>query len=328
MKLFLREQVPLLIFTIVQLFVVLLVFWFDGYNRLSTALYAVFLGVCMLIVFLVYRFLSHRAFYKRLSHPPAMLNETIEPFESTPLPTALHELLTAQYGHYASQLKSWEHKHQKHVTFMNHWVHQMKTPLSVIELITDDGDDPRLESISEEADRIRQGLEMVLYMARLETFEQDFHVDQVSLKELVNEVIHINKRLFIRSYVYPEIHVDAIFSVNTDAKWLRFILQQLVSNAIKYSEGSRENVTVSVSSQGRAVILEIRDRGVGIPASDIARVCNPFFTGENGRAFKESTGMGLYLVKEVLDKLNHEFQIESVVGKGTTVRVIFPYAAE
>ncbi|MGN7384926.1 Sensor histidine kinase graS [Chlamydia abortus] len=327
MRLFLREHLPLIGFTIVQLFVVLLVYWFDGYDHLSTALYAVFLGLFLLTGYLVFRYYSHRRFYERLSSPETSLSESIQELDSAPVPEALGQLLNSLYRNYQQQLKTWERKQQNHLTFMNQWVHQMKTPLSVIELIIQNEEDPRLESISEETDRMRAGLEMVLYMARLETFEQDFHVDKVSLREIVNDVIGENKRLFIRSYVYPEIQVDSRFIVETDAKWLRFILQQLLSNAIKYSAGSREKITVAASSEGRAVHLEIRDRGVGIPASDLSRVFYPFYTGENGRLFKESTGMGLYLVKQVVDKLNHEIDIRSETGRGTTVRITFPHAS-
>lgn len=327
MRLFLREQFPLVCFTVIQLFVVLLVYWFDGYNDLWTALYAIFLGIVLLFGYLAFRYITHRKMYDRLTKPIQGLDESIQELGAAPLPAQLNELLHAQYKFYQQQLKKWERKQQDHLTFMNQWVHQMKTPLSVIELITQDGGDSRLESISEETDRLREGLEMVLYMARLETFEQDFHVDKVSLREVVNEVILENKRLFIRNYVYPEIQVESDITVETDAKWLRFILQQLLFNAIKYSAGSKEKIIVSAASQGRSVILEVRDRGVGIPRSDLSRVFQPFYTGENGRVFKESTGMGLYLVKQVIEKLNHDIRIESEVDKGTTVRIEYPYAA-
>lgn len=173
---------------------------------------------------------------------------------------------------------------------------------------------------------MKYGLEMVLYMARLETFEQDFYVERVSLEDIVQEVIHENKRLFIRSYVYPEVKVNQHFAVETDRKWFRFILNQVISNAIKYSAGSRKNVTIVALARELSVILEIQDCGVGISKEDLPRVFRPFYTGENGRKFKESTGMGLYLVKNIIERLDHKIEIESEVGKGTKVRIIFPYA--
>ncbi|NKI23137.1 HAMP domain-containing histidine kinase [Paenibacillus dendritiformis] len=326
MKLFWREHLPLAGFTCLQLLLVLLVFWYDGYDRPLTAAYALFLGLFVFALYLGYRYATHRLMYKRLTDPPASLTSTIQLADAAPLSRAVDETIDHQYRYYQQQLKVWERKQQEHLAFMNQWVHQMKTPLSVIELITQDAEDPKLASISEEADQMKRGLEMVLYMARLETFEHDFHVEKKSLRDIVHEVVHENKRYFIRSYVYPDIQIDPELTVETDVKWLRFVLQQIVTNAIKYSAGSRTKVTATAYTEGRAVVLEVTDRGAGIPKQDVKRVFQPFFTGENGRKYKESTGMGLYLAKEIIGKLNHEIELESEEGQGTTVRIIFPFA--
>ncbi|EOO26192.1 two-component sensor kinase yxdK [Bacillus cereus VD133] len=322
MCLFVKDHIPFICFFVIQSFVTLLIYWLDGYTHLLTALYSIFLGVCFLIGYLIYRYYRHRRFYETLSHLPKTLNESLKELDSSPVSIALQEVLEKQYSHCQQILKTWEHRNEEHFTFLNQWVHQMKTPLSVIELITQDTDDERLESISEEVDRMRIGLEMVLYMARLETFEQDFYVERVSLRKVVNEVIHENKRFFIRSYVYPKVKMEQDFTVETDRKWLRFILNQIVSNAIKYSKGSRENITISSFTNNGTLIIEIRDCGVGIPKADLPRVFQPFYTGENGRKFKESTGMGLYLVRSIIKKLGHDIEIESEIGVGTTVRIV------
>ncbi|PFA86232.1 sensor histidine kinase [Bacillus cereus] len=324
MKIFLKEHIPLICYTVIQLFLILFIYWMDGYPHILTALYSVFLGTMLLVAYLIYRYFSHRSFYEHLSNPLITLYESKKNKDVTPLSIALDTLLQTQNKHYQDQLKKWERKQVEQMTFMNQWVHQMKTPLSVIELITQDADDDRFDSINEETERIKKGLEMVLYVARLETFEQDFMVERVSLLKMIDSAIHENKRYFIRSDVYPEVTVDSNLIVETDKKWFRFILNQLLSNAIKYSAGSKEKITISAYINGRAVILEVKDRGVGIIASDLPRVFRPFYTGENGREFKESTGMGLYLVKEVCEKINHEIELESEVDKGTTVRIVFP----
>ncbi|PHC35855.1 hypothetical protein COF09_30600 [Bacillus toyonensis] len=116
------------------------------------------------------------------------------------------------------------------------------------------------------------------------------------------------------------------YTVESDRKWLRFIVNQILSNAIKYSAGSRGNITIAVFEKDKSVVLEIQDYGVGIPKEDLPRVFRPFYTGENGRKFKESTGMGLYLVKNIIARLSHKIEIESEFEKGTKVRIIFPYA--
>ncbi|MGD6832897.1 sensor histidine kinase [Sutcliffiella halmapala] len=327
MKLFLRSHIMLIGFLLVQLAVVLMVFWFDGYDHLGIALYAAFLGILIMSVYLTVQYLTLREFYRRLSEPGVDIFETPGQAGSAVLSRALDELLDHQYRKSRQQMRNWEREQAERIEFMNQWVHQMKTPLSVIELLTQESDNEEMDSISEEAERIRKGLEMVLYMSRLETFEQDFHVEQVELHKTVDEVVTDYKRLFIRSQVYPENLVDAGLTVETDAKWLRFILQQLLSNAIKFSAGSHQTVRISAFQYDRSIVLEVKDRGVGIPKQDIDRVFRPFFTGENGRSFKESTGMGLYLVQKVVQKLNHQIHIESGVGNGTTVHITFPYAS-
>ncbi|MBH5317498.1 sensor histidine kinase [Paenibacillus sp. GSMTC-2017] len=326
MKLFFREHIPLILLTLVQLTVVTTVFYLDGYRNWTVAAYAISLGICVFVVYLIYRYISHRKFYQLLSKKEFKLEESYQLGEQSPLPVSVNELLQSQYRHYENAMVEGERNWQNHITFMNQWVHQMKTPLSVLELMLQEDDEPRNESMLEETERLRTGLEMILYMARLETFEHDFVVDKVVLRELANEVILENKRLFIRNYVYPRIEIEKDLIVETDRKWLRFILLQLISNAVKFASGTETQITIAAYANDRGVYLEVRDQGVGIPSSDMKRIFQPFFTGENGRRFKESSGMGLYIAKTVMDKMNQGIEAESEVGRSTVIRLIFPYA--
>lgn len=326
MKLFLREHIPLIVTIIMQLIVVVMVYWLDGYNHVLTAVYSIFLGVCFFMGYLVYRYYSHRQYYAKLTSPSKTLQESLQIMDYTPISIAFRHVLEVQYNQYQAELKAWEHKHKEHLVFMNQWVHQMKTPISVVELITQEEYSETFESIAEEMDRMKYGLEMVLHMARLEAFEQDFCVEKISLQTLVQDLIHENKRLFIRNYVYPKMKIIQEYTVETDRKWLRFVINQILSNAIKYAAGSRTGITIGIFQEERSVILEIQDHGIGIPKEDLPRVFHPFYTGENGRRFKESTGMGLHLVKKIIERLNHKIEIKSEIKKGTQVRIIFPHA--
>ncbi|MBE7103666.1 HAMP domain-containing histidine kinase [Bacillus cereus] len=322
-KLFIRDHIPLICFTAIQLLAIFLVYWFDGHNHITTALYAMFLGAFFMVSYLLFRYFTHRSFYERLANPMQSLDESVQKSDFAVLSTALQDLLDTQYRHYQNQLQLQERKNNDHLTFMNQWIHQMKTPLSVIELITQDEVDSRFESINEETDRLKKGLEMALYVARLEAFTQDFYVERVQLHQIVNDSVHEHKRFFIRNFVYPELEIDKGITVESDAKWLQFLIGQIISNAIKYSSGSREKIKVKTCREGNTVVLEIADSGVGIPKQDLPRVFKPFFTGENGRDFKESTGMGLYLVYEITKQLGHSVEIHSEVGNGTVVRIKF-----
>ena len=203
----------------------------------------------------------------------------------------------------------------------------MKTPLSVISLLTQNEDDTRLKGIGEETERLQKGLSMALYAARLDTFERDFSVKPIHLYAIILEVLKDNKRLFIRNAVYPEVTVDQDVFVLSDEKWLAFSLDQLITNAVKYSAGGHSKISLSTSLQEGSVELTIRDSGIGIPPQDLPRIFEPSFTGENGRISRQSTGMGLYLVSEACRELQHPLRVESTVGKGTAVSLIFVSSA-
>ncbi len=323
MRLFWQEHKLFILVQIVVLFGVLGIYWLDGYHRLLPALYSVFLGLFLTAAYLAYHYVSRRRFYRLLSYPLQQPEDVLQR-DLTPIGEALQELLRAQYRYYQQQLDQNRHEQREHLTFMDQWVHQMKTPLSVIELTVQQVDEPEFASIREEAEQMRANLNMVLYMARLRNFQQDFHVKPVSLSRLMSEVVHEHKRSFIRSGVYPDVQDESgELIVETDEKWLFFMLTQLVNNAVKYSSGNGKRVHITTRITDGKAIAEVRDHGVGIPAHDIRRVFDPFFTGENGRHFRESTGMGLYLTREAAKRLGHEIKLESVPGEGTTVYIIF-----
>lgn len=168
---------------------------------------------------------------------------------------------------------------------------------------------------------------MALYMARLNNFHEDFHVETISLKDTVTKNINGLKELFIRNGVFPVLEVHSDLKVASDAKWLKFIIYQLMTNAVRYSGERGKKVFLSAYRNGKDIILEVRDEGVGIPQEDIRRVFEPFYTGKNGRTFGESTGMGLYIVSKICDYLGHSVKLDSEVGKGTTIKIIFHNAA-
>lgn len=323
MRLFIRDHAPLVAIQIVQLSAIFLVLRLDGYRNAATALYALFLAAALLTGYLVFRYASLRGFYRRLSDPLESLDASVSHSGYAPLAEAADELLKEQYRRYMERLKDYEQKQREHLSFMNQWAHQMKTPLSVIHLTAQDRDDPRLVSILEEADRLERGLETVLAAARLDSFDRDFRVEQTILRKIAEKAIHEHKRLFIRRRVYPALDIDPALRVQSDPKWLAFALGQLVNNAIKYSDKPNASVTVAARMDGASTVLEVRDEGVGIPPQDLKRVFQPSFTGENGRTFHESTGMGLYLAHEICSRLGHAIEIESAPGAGTTVRIRF-----
>ncbi|WP_449537373.1 sensor histidine kinase [Ferdinandcohnia sp. Marseille-Q9671] len=324
MRLFFKEYSLLIIVQAVQMLVILSIFWFDGYRDIHLFFYVIFLNFFILGCYLLYYYLSRRKLYQRLNQPLESLDDSFQKTDDTPVSIAFDQVLRNQYKLFQSQLESVEKEQEEHRKFMDQWVHQMKTPLSVIELTAQNLDEPESSSIREETERMQTGLNTVLYIARLKTIEQDFHIKPVNLAKLVDEVNGENKRFYIRNKVYPKLEVEKEgLTVETDEKWLFFILSQLINNAVKYSSGTSNRIVISIYERGKEAILEVKDFGIGIPDADQRRIFDPFYTGENGRKFRESTGMGLYLTKETLDTLGHRIEMESEFGKGTTFRIIF-----
>ena len=323
MKLFFREQFALIFFYILQLVVITVIYWLDGYHHLKISLYAAFLSGCLLVGYLFFRYITNRSFYQRLEEPLTSMEDFTSIVQKSPLAEGLQQLLKSQFRHYKTDLHNYKYKLEGHIQFINQWVHQMKTPLSVIHLMVQDEDDPRFHAIGDELDRLKKGLDMVLYTARLDTFERDFYVETLDLQTVVRSVTSSQKRLFIRKKVFPLIQMDGDLSVVSDEKWLSFVITQVMTNAIRYTVEENRKIYFKGFTRGINTVLEIRDEGVGIPLSDLPRVFDPYFTGENGRNFQESTGMGLHLVKQICQKLGHRLEIESIINQGTTVRIVF-----
>lgn len=321
MKLFLRSHAVLILLFLLQGLFVFFYYWFAGLHSFSHLFYI--LGVQLLILagYLAYRWYKDRGVYHWLSSGQ----------EGTDIPYLGSSVFCLEL--YEKQMELVRLQHQKlheteakldaRVTYMNQWVHQVKTPLSVINLIIQEEDEPVFEQIKKEVRQIEFGLETLLYSSRLDLFERDFKIEAVSLSELLQSVIQSYKRFFIQYRVYPKMNVCDDHQIYTDAKWLKFAIGQVVTNAVKYSAGKSDRLELNVFRDEDRTVLEVKDYGVGIPSQDIKRVFDPYYTGENGRRFQESTGIGLHLVKEITDKLNHTVDISSSPGEGTSVRFLF-----
>ncbi|MWV43110.1 sensor histidine kinase [Paenibacillus sp. HJL G12] len=326
MKLFLREQLPLILFYTGQVILVSLWYWVAAEEHtVSAVVYGALLGLVMLLLYLAYRYYSQRRLYARLESPLGEMDQSLNELGEAPLAEALSDLLRNQFQLYKNELYGTQQKLENHAAFINRWVHQMKTPVSVIQLSLQDLDleDEVSEGMQEEIDRLKKGLEMALYTSRLDKFEQDFKVEGIHLRDAVENAVAENRQWFIRKQVYPEISIAIDMSVISDAKWLAFMLGQVIVNAVNYSESPGKKVQFIAYLLGLNTVLEIKDEGIGIAKEDLGRVFDPYFTGNQGRQYHESTGMGLFLVREVCNKLGHQVEIESVLGEGTTVKFVF-----
>ncbi|MFJ6209812.1 sensor histidine kinase [Lysinibacillus sp. NPDC092081] len=322
-KLFLRDYASFIVFQFLLVGFIMVLYWLDGFRNVDTAIYSFCISLVLLASFLLIRYLMRQRYLLKISQLPKNMEDVLQKNAKTPEAIQAEKYMHELYRLYKHELQSLYAGQKRHDQFINQWVHQMKTPISVIELLLQDERPLDKKNVQEEIDRLRRGLDMVLVNARLENFEEDMQVEQVALKTIVTATVNENKRLFITKRVFPEIHIEDDIIVASDSKWLRFIIGQFVTNAVKYTFEANKKIIISAIKKNDYVQLAICDEGIGIPTSDLSRVTKAFFTGENGRKTGESTGMGLYLAKEICGKLGHELIITSEVGKGTVVTVTF-----
>lgn len=181
------------------------------------------------------------------------------------------------------------------------------------------------KSIDEELDKVENYIEQALFYARSNTVEKDYYIKKSKLKDIVNESIKKNKNALIQEKISMNIH-DLEFDVNTDSKWIMFILNQIIQNSVKYKRKDNNLEIEIYGKKGKEnVILYIKDNGIGIKKEESARVFEKGFTGTNGRmSNKKSTGIGLYLCKKLCDKLGIAIELNSIQNEGTEVRLVFP----
>lgn len=324
MRLFLREHMLLIFIQLLQAGAVFLVLWLAGFRNVSIILYAVFLQIFLLAVYFAYHYIGHRRYYYKLENGITLLEQSLEKTDRSPASLHLDSMLKQQYQLYAMKIREVEERQEEHLEFVDRWVHQMKTPLSVIELTAQNLDEPESSNIREETERLKNGLNTVLYTARLRNVQHDFRIRPVDLAKVVKDMNTENKRFYIRHGVYPRFTEERPgLTVESDEKWLFFMLEQMVQNGVKYSAGKSSHIDIRIYERSGSVVLEVRDEGIGIPAEDKRRIFKKFHTGTNGRKYRESTGMGLYLVKEVCERLGHSVEMESEVGKGSVFRIVF-----
>ena len=291
---------------------------------LSEILYILLFNIFIISCFIIYKYLTTKKVYDIFEKGINTLEESLLDFGKSNLGKNISALLDNQYDLYISSLQEHKKIHSNHLTFINHWIHQMKTPLAVINLQLQDyeGEEIFLE-IGQELDKLDKGLNLAMNFARLEEFQNDFVIKKINLYDEIMIILNKEKRLFIKNRIIPKVELNEELKVYTDKKWIKFVIEQVIINGVKYSKNYGKYLNLKSRENSEYIILDIIDEGIGICKKDIKRVFDPFFTGENGRKYGETTGMGLYIAKKVCDNLGHIIEIKSEVGSGTQISILF-----
>ncbi|OCA96680.1 HAMP domain-containing histidine kinase [Clostridium beijerinckii] len=249
---------------------------------------------------------------------PEMLNEA-ESVQGEKFNSLLKQLSRDMYEH----VKYYKDMQEDYREYLEAWIHEIKTPIASSKLIIENNQNEVTNKIDFQIDKIERFVEQVLYYSRSNNAYKDYIIKQINLGDIVKNVVKRNYRDFIHKKIKININ-DIEENVYSDGKWAEFIINQIIVNSIKYSSNKNPQINISSMKKANSVMLFIEDNGVGIIEKDIDRVFEKGFTGENGRRFSKSTGMGLYLCEKLCLKLGLKISIASEVNKGTKVTLIFP----
>ena len=203
------------------------------------------------------------------------------------------------------------------------WIHEIKLPIASLTLMNHNQKSKVDKRYVEQIRRIDDYVDQILYFVRSENAEKDYLIKEANLKKIINNVAMKNKDDLLENNISFIVEAKDEM-VLTDSKWLEFVINQIVSNSIKYKRDDVDSVIkLKVEEHSKQIDLHIYDNGIGIPKKDIKRVFEKTFTGENGRSRSKSTGMGLYIVKRLCEKLGHKIAVKSVPNEYTDVVISF-----
>lgn len=322
LKAFLKDRLLLIILYILNLASILLFFYLNVPAN-TEFFYPISIGMFLLLVYLVIDWLRYYPANSGVARQLRNQDAHLEVY--TEEQKGFKELLSKTVGEQSQKYTELKEQNKERLYFLSHWMHHLKTPVSVIELIINKEEKTEaLDKIQLENKRLHFSIEQGLTMIRMDSFENDFELKAVDLLSTLRKLINSRKREWIYQSIFPSIEFEEEQAIIiTDSKWNEILIDQIISNAIKYSgeKDGNKKLVFQVERKAEHICLAIVDQGVGMPNYDLERVFQPFFTGENGRKNPNSTGIGLYLSKKIADKLGAAIEIQSQLGKGTTVRI-------
>ena len=323
LKLFVRDNISLfLIILLTQVIFFGFLFYIKGI-RFEETVYFSFLVFFVLVLFFLVRFYKMGRVYGKLLLKSELLNDYLIDEPRSRLEENYNLMIEEmiENKNKTEIMQKQDKKLQKVMVYR--FVHQMKTPVSVLKLILEKhNEEGEYKKIGRNINALEYNLNQMLDVYRLEEFKNDFVSEKVMLKNVCKDCINGLKDYFIASQIYPKLDIDDDIYVYSDSKWLKLIIHQLLTNAIKYSD-SGQTVTVRAKKEEDRIALAVIDEGIGIEKADLRNIFELFYIGKNGRNNADSSGIGLYIVKRVTEYLGHKTEVESEVGKGTTVRIIF-----
>ncbi len=311
-------------------FLIGLFYTIDTGDRIEIG-YPLSLVLFVYLIWMIIRFVGYFKIYNDLEEMGK--NQDFAGNYSSILNAKITVTFNKLHKEYLDKLSSADNTRKKERRFLSLWIHNMKTPITVTDLLLQRIEQKEIDlssgmlNMAEENKKLLAQLDHVLNMIRLEDFAKDYVPEQIDLMEELKSIINKNKSIFIYNRVFPKIITELREAhILSDRKWNDLMINQIISNAVKYSkdeQGAPKDIYFYIEKEADRIILTIKDEGIGIPEHDLTKVFEPFFTGENGRKGYHSSGIGLYFCQEVSKLLGHSIQLTSKEGQGTSVVITY-----
>lgn len=323
-KQYLKNHIPTMLINLMGMLALALFLLASG-NQLQTVLFIFAAWFIILVIYLSVACYMRKKYLDQLLAMTEQLEERYLIPELMTIPERADEQVFYQIMKMAEKsmlekIGKIRNERKEYKEYIEKWIHEAKTPITALKLLCENNRSPFTREVLAELEKINQYMEQALYYARSEHTEKDYSVREIALCDVVHRAIADNKYLLRQSNM--TITIDDIENrVYTDEKWVRFILNQIISNAIKYCTAQPVLHFSTIKANNRIILL-ISDNGIGIPKSDLPRIFEKGFTGRNGRTGKNSTGIGLYLCKRLCNKLGIGLTVHSE-DNGTTFALSF-----
>lgn len=321
---YLKNQLPVILINLWGMLALALFLTASG-NDVQTVLFILTIWLIVLVLYQLLFYLTRKKYLNKLLDMTEQLEERYLLPEIMQVPERADEQVFYQIMKMAEKsmlerIGKVQRERKEYKEYIEQWIHEAKTPITAMKLICENNLSPFTRDLMAELENVNQFTEQALYYARSEHTEKDYSVREINLNDVVHGAIADNKYLLRQNNVTIRVD-DMENTVYTDDKWVRFILNQIISNAVKYHTAQPSLYFFTVKDNEN-IILSIEDNGIGIPLSDLPRIFDKGFTGQNGRTIHSSTGIGLYLCKRLCDKLGIGISANSQ-GRGTTISLSF-----
>ena len=323
-KQYLKNQIPAVFANLMGMLALALFLLANG-NSMHTVLFIFIVWLIILISYLSVTYYMRKKYMNTLLDMTEQLQERYLIPEIMTIPDraddrVFYQIMKITEKSMLEKIGEIQSERKEYKEYIEQWIHEVKTPITAMKLLCENNRSSFAREILAELENINQYTEQALYYARSEHTEKDYSVREINLCDVVHSAIADNKYLLRQSNM--AITIDELeCMVYTDDKWVRFILNQIIGNAIKYRT-EQPVLHFSAIKTNDGIVLSVSDNGIGIPQSDLPRIFEKGFTGRNGRIGKNSTGIGLYLCKRLCDKLGIGLTVHSE-NKGTAIMLSF-----